>query len=513
MYALVGEKWADLWLDEVVGARSARLAVTEWVNLRPVRGGYFERAASARYLLGQFRRLGPMDLLRKVRSRMAERGRNERWVAVGVGRVTHIGADVPARFLGATVTFVAPRHPAGMERVVLDVALCEPVQGELLPAAPSVAGTAIAHARDRPLGVEVEAAIADLEGWLPHSGTPAPVAAVAACRQTISRAWSYRRYAGSADVAVRRGASPSSNRPRLAVVGYGNYAKTVAVPQLSSTLELAAVCDLDPFQMPQADSSRIWSTSFAEIGDDEFDVVLAAGFHHTHVDVAIRALRAGKDVIVEKPIFTTEAQALSLQDAIASSSGRIFFGFQRRYSPFGIFIEQDLRGSAPRDYHCVVFEEPLPALHWYRWPASGGRMLSNGCHWIDHFLLLNGNSPVEAQGSLHHDEERAMAWIRLANDAIMTMSLTSAGSARLGMRDYIEIRSGKKTVKITDSSRYESENSDRTIRRKRCAPLAAHRAMYADFAQRISTDAAGDSYELALASGLASLRAAQTACD
>ncbi len=44
----------------------------------------------------------------------------------------------------------------------------------------------------------------------------------------------------------------------------------------------------------------------------------------------------------------------------------------------------------PMSCHCVVYEVPLPRRHWYRWPVSSDRLVSNGCHWVDHFLFLNG---------------------------------------------------------------------------------------------------------------------------
>ena len=99
--------------------------------------------------------------------------------------------------------------------------------------------------------------------------------------------------------------------------------------------------------------------------------------------------------MIEKPIAVDRNQLQDLLAAMESSTGQIFECFQKRYSPFNAWVRDDLgiEPNAPISYHCIVFEEPLPRLHWYRWPNSKSRLVSNGCHWIDHFLHLNNFAP------------------------------------------------------------------------------------------------------------------------
>ena len=487
-------------------ASQVRLDVLTWRPLSPVEDAYFRRSFDLAYLIGQLRRLGPVDLVRKVISRRAERGRNDRWVVAGEGVVSAVGGALSGALVGQSVRFVAPCHPPGMERVVLDVRLCSfshdetplslPRQVSLLPR-PSEVGPGTADL------------IEEIAGWHPSSEHSLPnLEQIWQLGAALAPDDGIARQAGSRRQSVR-GSATASRKPRLLVVGYGNYAKTVAVPQLSRYLVTVGICDLDPFQLPKSRRGLLVCTDWRNIDPADVDVVLSAGYHHTHVEVAQWALAHDKDVIIEKPIFTNKAQAAELETAVHASNGRAFFGFQRRFLAFNSFVERDLGplSKSPRDYHCVVFEEPLPDRHWYRWPVSGGRLLSNGCHWIDHFLYLNGGCALEGLSVTDLGRERYCVTAQLRNGAVMTLVLTSEGSPRLGMRDSIEVRAGDRTAYIQDSSRYKSESRNRSLRRVARRPLHAHRAMYDDFGRKIVEGSDADPLALTLQSGLATVAA------
>lgn len=108
--------WTSLW--------ELRIQVAPWTPLAPLDDTYFVRMASLAFLLGQLRRLGPVDMSRKIRSRLAERGRNDRCVAVGRGRVLEVGANV-MKVAGAQ-KFASWHHVnlTAVERVVLHKGLC-----------------------------------------------------------------------------------------------------------------------------------------------------------------------------------------------------------------------------------------------------------------------------------------------------------------------------------------------------------------------------------------------------
>ncbi len=66
----------------------------------------------------------------------------------------------------------------------------------------------------------------------------------------------------------------------------------------------------------------------------------------------------------------------------------------------------------------------------------------------------------------------------MENTAVLSLTLSHLGSARIGMQDYIELRSVNSTIKITNSKHFVSENESRVIRRAKINKFEAFKNMY-----------------------------------
>jgi predicted dehydrogenase len=358
----------------------------------------------------------------------------------------------------------------------------------------------IAFLPEHPAGTEARSELLRLAGWSPAAGEPL---ALAECADALNEAaglleragWNgARRLPRSPGVPFshdRRVESHKRQRVRGVLVGYGNYAKTVLVPNVRAFVQIACVHELDPLQVSRDPASWDWCT--APFPRGRYDVHFVAGYHHMHADLAVAALQQGAYAVVEKPIAVTAAQLTRLCDT-ATRNPRLFSCYQRRYSRWNNLAVQDLdvRPGDPISYHCIVYEVPLPAKHWYRWPASGSRVASNGCHWIDHFLFLNRFAAVKWASARVSDDETAFVTLDLQNGATFSMVLTDVGSDRIGVQDYIQLRSRGVTVEIVNDSRYRSENRHRVIRSARVNRMESYRTMYRSIARQISLGASGD---------------------
>jgi predicted dehydrogenase len=277
--------------------------------------------------------------------------------------------------------------------------------------------------------------------------------------------------------------------------GLGNYAKTVVIPNVSSHLQIEVVHEVDPLQISKSTGTLVWTTSPNATEHDDTDVFLIAGYHHTHAPLAIEAIRRGAAAVVEKPVVVSRDQLDELLTALQTYQGRMYCCFHKRYLPFNGFVFKDLgiaRGEAV-SYHCVVYEVPLPPRHWYRWPNSRSRLVSNGCHWIDHFLFLNDFAACERIDVFRADDGTANCSVELVNGAVFTMTLTDRGSERIGVQDHIELRSAKRTVRMVNGSFYEAESETRVLRRVRTNKMGSYRRMYREIARAIGAGKPGDS--------------------
>jgi predicted dehydrogenase len=277
--------------------------------------------------------------------------------------------------------------------------------------------------------------------------------------------------------------------------GYGNYAKTVIIPNLPPSLHLDRIHEVDPLQIPRHRHGLTWSTNPGRDADDTNWIAFVAGYHHTHADLAATTLRRGGTAVVEKPLVVNRAQHADLTSAMTGSAGRLFACFHKRYSPLNRLALEDLacpRG-APISYHAIVYEVPLPARHWYRWPNSHSAIVSNGCHWLDHFLWFNDYSPHQRFTLDRALDGSFNISVELDNGAYFTLVLTHRGSERIGMREYVELRTRDRTVRIIDNGDYMAEHSRRRLRRHRVNKMRSYGEMYARIGQAILRDEPGDS--------------------
>lgn len=501
---ILGKRWQDGYLDEASLPAHCRIDVRIWAVAGRVRGLYFERPPDLRLVWNYLRDIGARQVIRKVRSRRAERLRNAKYVALGCGVVLSddLASHSPTRsgLVGTPVAFIAPCHPAAAERVLLPHGLIRP-----LPEDVGFTDGELWHLRE-PVPAPDEA-LRHVAGWSSHSGwplSPRPVSQLLDRAQALpdrdDRRRSHRRLPSGSEVKDRDSASRSGRSGRRAALyGYGNYAKNVILPNLCQDLDLVRINEIDPAQLGHKsfrdvarDTSPHWRP------DDRIDVALIAGYHHTHAPLAVAALDAGAAAIVEKPVVTADAQLTDLLAAMEASDQPLFTCFQRRYAPFNDLVYEDLAcvPGDPVSYHCIVYEVPLPEKHWYRWPNSGTSITSNGCHWIDHFLHLNQYRPVwrsHVVGAERSDQVAVV--VELENGAFFSMTLTRQGSPRIGLQNHIELRAGERSVRILNDRSYVAEGPTSQLRSTTFDRMAAHRRMYESILTEFLRGGPGDSVE------------------
>lgn len=503
MHAYVNGSWREGYLDQAPSSDRPLVVIRRQVALVPAAGQYFVREPQLAMLFAYVRRLGLRRVLRKVRSRRREAVRNDAWLSVGIGSLHGLPTSRP-------VAFVLTSSPVGVERAVVPRELLF----ELPAAAPELLATGhFMPAREADpaasLEPEVAQALFGLAGWRPEAGT-CPVLSEA----TIQAIGELVRRPGAAFVELPPCPTPSEvchriervttaparreGKPTYHCFGFGQYAKTQVVPNLGFSLGLACVHEIDPFQIGPVLGTTVahdWDTLPSPRRSDLIENAVIATYHHTHATIAIELLDKGaRHIIIEKPIATSTSQLSALLAAIERRpSAKVHSAFQRRYSPFNKYLVEDLNG-VPISMAATVYEVPLPERHWYRWPVVGNAIVSNGCHWIDHFLFLNAFSRVTSE-HVQKLSTQVVLGLELENGASASISLRHEGAPRRGVRDQCVFWKGDASAVIEDSRRYTAEQGFRQVRRARAHPYKGHELMYREFAHRIELDLAGDAAE------------------
>ncbi|HIE30255.1 TPA: Gfo/Idh/MocA family oxidoreductase, partial [Candidatus Poribacteria bacterium] len=142
-----------------------------------------------------------------------------------------------------------------------------------------------------------------------------------------------------------------------------------------------------------------YATSSADeiINDENVNTVAILTRHDQHADLVVQALKAGKNVFVEKPLAVDSNQLSVISEQLLNTdNGILTVGFNRRFAP----LAQELSAFyadrvEPLYVHYRINAGYLPLKHWIHDPEiGGGRIVGEGCHFIDFVTFLVGESPI-----------------------------------------------------------------------------------------------------------------------
>jgi predicted dehydrogenase len=161
------------------------------------------------------------------------------------------------------------------------------------------------------------------------------------------------------------------------------------------------------------------------------DAVLIATRHHLHAPMLLQALRAGKHVLVEKPLALTEEELAEVQAFFAGNEHApiLLTGFNRRFSPFAARIAQLTAGRvSPLMAQYRMNAGYLPLDHWVHGPEGGGRNRGEACHIYDLFTFLTGARVASVSA---HAIRPATAHYSAADNFVATVGFDDGSVASL----------------------------------------------------------------------------------
>ncbi len=207
---------------------------------------------------------------------------------------------------------------------------------------------------------------------------------------------------------------------RVGVLGTGNIFERGYAPALADTdaVRVTAVCDLDAERAAAAAArlggARTIASADALFGLDDIDAVFVLTPTHTHADLAIGALEAGKHVLCEKPMARSTADARRMAAAATASGRRLMIGHTRRFDDRWTVIDEQIRAGRIGDPVYVFRSEHAwngaPEGGW-QWDdeRSGGVLWDVGVHAAELIHWFLGVAPLTAFAKVLHVRPEARA--------------------------------------------------------------------------------------------------------
>jgi predicted dehydrogenase len=188
----------------------------------------------------------------------------------------------------------------------------------------------------------------------------------------------------------------------LGCIGAGVHALSSLYPHLPGLpvdlVGLATATGLSAQTVAKNYGFSYCTTDYQKILEDPaIDAVLIATRNDLHAPMVIDALRAGKDVFVEKPLAVDIDGLRGVVEAWNESGNRLMVGFNRRHSPLARRMKEFFGDrTTPAVLHYRVNAGQIPPNHWVHDDEQGGGMLiSECCHFIDFMQFITGARPVQ----------------------------------------------------------------------------------------------------------------------
>lgn len=236
------------------------------------------------------------------------------------------------------------------------------------------------------------------------------------------------------------------DRVRIAIVGAGGFAQGMHLPNLQKLRDSFVVRAIvsrtgsNARAVAQRYGADYASTDVdAVLGDEQVDLVIIATRHHLHAELALRALRAGKHVFVEKPLALTVDELDGLERFFAEGTGErplLMTGFNRRFSPGVRAVKQMLSGrSGPMLIDYRMNAGHIPGSHWVHGAEGGGRNVGEACHIYDVFQFLTGStwtgvsvSCISPKSRHFRSDDNFVASATYADGSVCTLTYTALGA-------------------------------------------------------------------------------------
>jgi predicted dehydrogenase len=254
-----------------------------------------------------------------------------------------------------------------------------------------------------------------------------------------------------------RTAAPVKGAIGVSLVGAGLFANATLLPAMRKlhNLSLRGIVSAQGVTSRvtgDAHSFRFSSTSLDDVlKDAETNAVFILTRHHLHARQTLAALSAGKHVFVEKPLCLTLAELDAIADAHAAARDRLLMvGFNRRFAPLAQKMKAFLGTGEPIVLTYRVNAGFLPPEHWTQDPAvGGGRLLGEGCHFLDFANWIHGGAPVDVFARAMSDAGRYRQ-----DNLVITLTYPSGGVASIVYVANGDKEAGKERIEAFSGGRY-----------------------------------------------------------
>jgi predicted dehydrogenase len=215
---------------------------------------------------------------------------------------------------------------------------------------------------------------------------------------------------------------------KYGIVGCGGIANQKHLPAIGNLEDAQAVafCDIIGGRAEKANQDYAGGTGkvftdYRELLNEDLDAVFVLTPNISHAEITIAALKAEKNVLCEKPMAKSYAEAQRMLEARDKSGKLLTIGYQNRFRPDSLFLKTECDAGTLGE----IYFAKATALRRRAVPTwgvfldeekqGGGPLIDIGTHALDLTLfMMNNYEPAYAVGTTYHklnkDKKAGNAW-------------------------------------------------------------------------------------------------------
>jgi predicted dehydrogenase/threonine dehydrogenase-like Zn-dependent dehydrogenase len=267
---------------------------------------------------------------------------------------------------------------------------------------------------------------------------------------------------------VHTESKPAGGKIGIAVLGAGNFARTVLLPELKKRSEVrrVALCSASGLSAthygPRFGFAAAASDDNETIRRDDVDAVFILTRHHLHAQQVTAALEAGKHVFCEKPLCLNESELRTIMQACnAHSQSIVAVGYNRRFAPMGRQLRDFFAGARePLVMHYRVNAGYIPPDHWVHDPEQGGgRIIGEVCHFVHFMMFLSGTAPASVSAhklpnNQRYRDDNVVVTLTFPDGSSGTITYVANGDKSFS-KERVEVFGGGAVAVLDDFRRLE----------------------------------------------------------
>ncbi|MCI1779361.1 MAG: bi-domain-containing oxidoreductase, partial [Bacteroidales bacterium] len=181
----------------------------------------------------------------------------------------------------------------------------------------------------------------------------------------------------------------------MGIVGAGNFTSSTVIPSLKSLNAdvkiIASAGGLSAKLLAKKGNIKQATSDYHKILEDpEVNTAIITTRHDLHAIMTLQALKAGKNVLVEKPLCLNEEQLGEIVKEQRESGKIVIVGYNRRFAPLAVKMKKTI-GEGPVNIIATMNAGFIPEESWVQdLKVGGGRIIGEACHFIDLCTYLSG---------------------------------------------------------------------------------------------------------------------------